>query len=240
MKNTKHALRDFTREILHRFILQHEGNHHTEENKESCGVLLYRNRKFFRWNSFVSQSLLYLQKRIPCLYLWCTLLVVFTLFSMENVSLAQGNIVDYFLKNPSAWEDTKRIIHKEPTKIVVADGLKGLGFNLAELTEGDEVALVFIESQKAERLKYKGFCNGEDKLLPGKNRVVSVITRNSGDRTRFHYKFILQRNVNSEPVTIYNNGNAILESIYDGGLPVRDISNLSGIELCEIEVHSNW
>ena len=169
-------------------------------------------------------------------WLCCSMFLMLLLFSASKISFAQGNIVDYFLKNPKAWDDTKKIIHKTPTKVVVADGLEGLGFNLAELTEGDEVALVFIETQKAERLKGKGFCNATDKLLPGKNRVVSVITRNSGDRTKFHYKFILQRNINNVPVTIYNNGNAILESEYDGSIPVKDISNLSGIELCEVEI----
>jgi len=169
-------------------------------------------------------------------WLCCAMFLILFPFSASKISLAQGNIVDYFSKNPKAWDDTKKIIHKTPTKVVVADGLKGLGFNLTELTDGDEVALVFIETQKAERLKGKGFCNAEDKLLPGKNRVVSVSTRNSGDRTKFHYKFMLQRNINNVPVTIYNNGNAILESEYDGSMPVKDISNLSGIELCEIEI----
>jgi hypothetical protein len=140
------------------------------------------------------------------------------------------------LKNQESWEKTKKLIHKEPKKIVVSEGLEGLGFNLAELTYGDEVALIFLETCKSEKLKCKGFCNAGDKLLPGKNRVVSVITRNAGNRTQFHYKFLLQRNINNETVSVYNNGNAILESIYDGNQPVKDISNLSGIELCEVEV----
>ena len=165
--------------------------------------------------------------------------IIFLVFSTTTISFAQGNIVDYFLKSPEAWDKTKRIIHKEPTKIVVIDGLKGLVFNLAELTEGDEVALVFIDTQKSEKMKREGFCKAEDKLLQGKNRVVSVNTRNSGNRMQFHYKFLLQRNINNEPITIYNNGNAVLESTYDGSKPVIDISNLSGIELCEIEVQ-NW
>ena len=160
-------------------------------------------------------------------------------FSVSRVSLAQGNIVDYFLKSPEAWDKTKKLIHKEPTKIVVTGGLEGLCFNLSELTEGDVVALVFIDTQKSEKLQHKRFCNAEDKLAQGKNRVVSVITRNSGNRTQFHYKFLLQRNINNEPITIYNNGNPVLESTYDGSQPVRDISNLSGIELCEIEVR-DW
>ena len=165
--------------------------------------------------------------------------ILFLVFPTTTISFAQGNIVDYFLKSPDAWDKTKKLIHKEPTKIIVTGGLDGLGFNLAELTEGDEVALVFIDTQKSEKIKRESFCNAEDKLIRGKNRVVSVNTRNSGNRTQFHYKFFLQRNINNEPITIYNNGNAVLESTYDGSLPVIDISNLSGIELCEIEV-VNW
>lgn len=165
------------------------------------------------------------------------LFMIMLLFFMNSVSLAQGmNIVEYFLKNPEAWDDTKKIIHKTPTKVAVENGMEGLGFNLVELTGGDEVALIFIEAQKSEKLKKKGFYSAEDKLLPGTNRVVSVITRNAGDRTQFHYKFTLQRNIHNETVTIYNNGNAVLESKYDGSQPVKDISNLSGIELCEVEV----
>ena len=167
------------------------------------------------------------------------LFIILFFFSLNTVSFAQGNIVDYFLKDPKAWDDTKKLIHKEPTKIVVTSGLEGLCFNLSELTDGDVVALVFIDTQKSEKLQYRQFCNAEDKLAQGKNRVVSVITRNSGNRTQFHYKFLLQRNINNEPITIYNNGNAVLESTYDGSLPVIDISNLSGIELCEIEVR-DW
>ncbi|MGQ3683692.1 MAG: hypothetical protein ACUBOA_01515 [Candidatus Loosdrechtia sp.] len=167
-------------------------------------------------------------------------LAVVVNFFMVTFCFAQGNIVDYFLKDPGAWDSTRKIIHKNPEKVTVTGGLSGLGFNLTELTEGDEVALVFLEAGKAERFRYKTFCTAEDKLLPGKNRIVSVITRNSGDRTKFHYKFMLQRNINNEPVTIYNNGNAVLESKYDGSQPVRDISNLSGIKLCEIEVQSDW
>ena len=167
------------------------------------------------------------------------LVITILLFTINTISFAQGNIVDYFLKSPEAWDKTKKLIHKEPTKIIVTGGLDGLGFNLAELTEGDAVALVFIDTQKSEKLKHEKFCNVEDKLAHGKNRVVSVITRNSGNRTQFHYKFLLQRNINNEPITIYNNGNPVLESTYDGSLPVIDISNLSGIELCEIEVR-DW
>ncbi|MDO8745686.1 MAG: hypothetical protein Q7J76_11325 [Candidatus Brocadiaceae bacterium] len=169
----------------------------------------------------------------------CILFIILFLLSLNRISFAQGNIVDYFLKDPKAWGDTKKIIHKEPTKIVVTGGLEGLCFNLSELTDGDVVALVFIDTQKSEKLQHKRFCNAEDKLAQGKNRVVSVITRNSGNRTQFHYKFLLQRNINNEPITIYNNANPVLESTYDGSQPVRDISNLSGIELCEIEVR-DW
>ena len=167
------------------------------------------------------------------------LFIMFFFFSVSSISFAQGNIVDYFLKNPEAWDKTKKIIHKEPTKIVVTGGLEGLCFNLSELTEGDVVALVFIDTQKSEKLQHKRFCNAGDKLAHGKNRIVSVITRNSGNRTQFHYKFLLQRNINNEPITIYNNGNPVLESTYDGSQPVIDISNLSGIELCEIEIR-DW
>ena len=165
--------------------------------------------------------------------------IILFLLSLNRIIFAQGNIVDYFLKSPEAWDKTKKLIHKEPTKIVVTGGLEGLCFNLSELTEGDVVALVFIDTQKSEKLQHKRFCNAEDKLAQGKNRVVSVITRNSGNRTQFHYKFLLQRNINNEPITIYNNGNPVLESTYDGSQPVIDISNLSGIELCEIEVR-DW
>ena len=167
------------------------------------------------------------------------LVITILLFTINTISFAQGNIVDYFLKSPEAWDKTKKLIHKEPTKIIVTGGLDGLGFDLAELTEGDAVALVFIDTQKSEKLKHEKFCNVEDKLAHGKNRVVSVITRNSGNRTQFHYKFLLQRNINNEPITIYNNGNPVLESTCDGSQPVIDISNLSGIELCEIEVR-DW
>ncbi len=167
------------------------------------------------------------------------LVITILLFTINTITFAQGNIVDYFLKNPEAWDKTKKLIHKEPTKIIITGGLDGLGFNLAELTEGDVVALVFIDTQKSEKLQHKRFCNAGDKLAQGKNRIVSVITRNSGNRTQFHYKFLLQRNINNEPITIYNNGNPVLESTYDGSLPVKDISNLSGIELCEIEIQ-NW
>ncbi|MBM2835731.1 MAG: hypothetical protein HW406_2892 [Candidatus Brocadiaceae bacterium] len=130
------------------------------------------------------------------------LFVISFLFFVATSSFAHGNIVDYFLKNPNAWDDTRKIIHKTPTKVFIPDGLEDVG----------------------------------DKLLPGKNRVVSVITRNSGDRTLFHYKFMLQRNIHNVPISFYNNGNAVLESRYDGSQPVKDISNLAGIELCEVDI----
>ena len=164
------------------------------------------------------------------------LFVISFLFFMATSSFAHENIVDYFLKNPNAWDDTRKIIHKTPTKVFIPDGLEGLGFNLTELTQGDEVAIVFLETQTFEKMKQKGFCNVGDKLLPGKNRVVSVITRNSGDRTLFHYKFMLQRNIHNVPISFYNNGNAVLESRYDGSQQVKDISNLAGIELCEVDI----
>ncbi|MBM2833584.1 MAG: hypothetical protein HW406_745, partial [Candidatus Brocadiaceae bacterium] len=100
--------------------------------------------------------------------------IILHIFSLNTISFAQGNIVDYFLKNPEAWDKTKKLIHKEPTKIVVTGGLEGLCFNLSELTEGDVVALVFIDTQKSEKLQHKRFCNAGDKLAQGKNRIVSV------------------------------------------------------------------
>src|SRR3990167_3871809 len=140
--------------------------------------------------------------------------IILFLLSLNRISFAQGNIVDYFLKSPEAWDKTKKLIHKEPTKIVVTGGLEGLVFNLAELTEGDEVALVFIDTQKSEKMKREVFCSAEDKLIRGKNRVVSVNTRNSGNRTQFHYKFLLQRDINNEPITIYNNGIPVISGIH--------------------------
>ena len=62
-------------------------------------------------------------------------IVAILLFSSVNAAtLAQGNIVDYFLKDPKAWDDTKKIIHKTPTKVIITDGCQELGFNLTELT----------------------------------------------------------------------------------------------------------
>ncbi len=168
-------------------------------------------------------------------YIQCTFMILL-LFSIDKISYARGNIVDYFLNNPNAWIETKNIIQATPVEVVVTGGLKGVGFNLVELTGGDEVTLIFLETKKVEKLKRKGFYRVGDKLLPGKNRVVSVITRNYGNRTQFHYKFMLQRNINNMPVIIYNNDNSILESKYDGSTSIKDVSNLSGIKLCEIEI----
>ena len=165
------------------------------------------------------------------------ILVAIVLLSGSKTCLAMGKIVDYFLENPEAWEVTKKIIQETPEKIVVTGGLKGLGFDLAELTGGDEVALIFLESRKAVTFTAGGFCNAEDKLFPGDNRIVSVITRNYGDRTRFHYKFIFQRNKEKDYNTmIYNNTKPVLESEYDGSRPVEDFADLSGISLCVIEI----
>ncbi len=149
---------------------------------------------------------------------------------------ALGKIVNYFLDNPNAWNDTKRITRSTPTKILVKDGLDGLVFKLIDLTKGDEVALVFLESKKVEKFNRERFCDVDDKLVRGKNRIVSVITKNHGNRKRFHYKFIFQRTINNIPIDIYNNGDAILESKYDGSKPVENMSDLSGIELLEIDV----
>jgi len=165
------------------------------------------------------------------------LLIIFiVVLSVNKTSFALGKIVDYFLSNQNAWNNTKRITDSTPAKVVVEDGLEGLGFELTDLTDGDEVALVFLETKKVERMKREGLCNLNDKLLPGNNRIVSVITRNYGNRKKFHYKFILQRRINNVPSKIYNNGNAVLECDYDGTLPVENDTDLSGINLLEIEV----
>jgi hypothetical protein len=162
--------------------------------------------------------------------------VVFLILSMSKISFAGGKIVGYFLNNPNAWDDTKRITHKTPTKVIVEDGLEGLEFNLTELTEGDEVALIFLETKQVKKLRHEGLCDAGDKLLRGRNRVVSVITRNYGKRTKFHYKLILQKNINNVTVKTYNDDDPVLESGYDGSMSVDDASNLSGIKLCEIEI----
>ena len=77
------------------------------------------------------------------------LFVIFIIIlSVNKTSFALGKIVDYFLNNPNAWNDTKRITHSTPTKIVVENGVAGLGFELTDLTDGDEVALIFLETKR--------------------------------------------------------------------------------------------
>ena len=163
-------------------------------------------------------------------------IILVVIFSINKTSYAIGKIVNYFLDNPNAWSDTKRITNSTPTKIVVKDGMEGLVFKLTDLTPGDVVALVFLETKKVEKFTREGFCDAGDKLIRGKNRIVSVITKNHGNRKKFHYKFILQRTINNVPIDIYNNGDAVLESRYDGSKPVENMSDLSGIKLLEIEV----
>ena len=163
-------------------------------------------------------------------------IIVIIILSVSKTSFAIGKIVDYFLNNQNAWNNTKRITDSTPAKVVVEDGLEGLRLELTDLTDGDEVALVFLETKKVEKMKRKGLCNLNDKLILGKNRIVSVITRNHGNRKKFHYKFILKKSVSHAPVTIYNDGDAILESNYDGSTAVVNDSDLSGINLLEIEV----
>jgi len=163
-------------------------------------------------------------------------LVSIIVLSVSKPSFALEKIVNYFLDNPSAWNDTKRITCTTPTKILVKQGLDGLVFKLTDLTKGDEVALVFLETKKVEKFNSERFCNIDNKLVLGKNRIVSVITKNHGNRKEFHYKFIFQRAINNIPIDIYNNGDAILESEYDGTKPVESMSDLSGIELLEIDV----
>jgi hypothetical protein len=169
-------------------------------------------------------------------YTKCLFIIFIIILSANETSFAIGKIVDYFLSNQNAWNNTKRITDSTPAKVVVEDGLEGLGFELADLTDGDEVALIFLETKKVEKMKREGFCNLKGKLIRGKNRIVSVITRNHGNRKKFHYKFILQRRINNKQAKIYNDGDAVLECKYDGSLPVEDDSDLSGINLLEIEV----
>jgi len=158
------------------------------------------------------------------------------IFSTNKPSFALGKIVNYFLDNPNAWNDTKRITRTTPTKILVKEGLDGLVFKLTDLTKGDEVALVFLETKKVEKFNRERFLSVDDKLVRGKNRIVSVITKNHGNRRKFHYKFIFQKAINNVPIDIFNNGDAILESKYDGSKPVENMSDLSGIELLEIDI----
>lgn len=166
-------------------------------------------------------------------YLFIIFIIV---LSVNKTSYALGKIVDYFLTNQNAWDNTKRITDSTPAKVVIEDGLEGLRLELEDLTDGDEVALIFLETKKGEKMKHEGFCNLNGKLIRGKNRIVSVITRNHGNRKEFHYKFILQRRINNVPAKIYNNGDAVLECEYDGTLPVESDSDLSGISLLEIEI----
>ncbi len=166
-------------------------------------------------------------------YLFIILIIV---LSVNKTSFAIGKIVDYFLTNQHAWNNTKRITDSTPAKVVVKDGLEGLMLELADLTDGDEVALIFLETKKVEKMKRERVCDLNDKLIQGKNRIVSVITRNHGNRKKFHYKFILKKSVSRAPVIIYKNGDAVLECEYDGTLPVENDSDLSGINLLEIEV----
>ncbi|MCP5004293.1 MAG: hypothetical protein GY941_10180 [Planctomycetes bacterium] len=161
---------------------------------------------------------------------------ILIVFTGGRTCFAIGKIVDYFLNDSNAWDVTKNIIQETPRKIVVTGGTKGLSFELAELTSGDEVSLVFLGPGRSVTLNSTGYWNAEDKLLPGENRVVSVITRNYGDRTKFHYKFKLQRKKSDGHTMWYNNTKPILESRYDGSKPVRDFADLSGIRMCVIEI----
>ena len=163
-------------------------------------------------------------------------IIVIIILSVSKTSFAIGKIVDYFLNNQNAWNNTKRITDSTPAKVVVEDGLEGLRLELTDLTDGDEVALIFLETKKVEKMRRKGFCNLNDKLIRGNNRIVSVITRNYGNRKKFHYKFILKKSASRTPVIKYNDGDAILESNYDGSTAVENDSDLSGINLLEIEV----
>ncbi len=164
------------------------------------------------------------------------LIILIIVFSINKTSYAIGKIVNYFLDDPNAWNDTKRITHSTPNKVVVENGLEKLVFKLTDLTPGDEVALVFLETKKVEKFSSESSCDAGDKLIPGKNRIVSVITKNHGNRKEFHYRFLLQRAMNRMPIDIYNNGDAVLESSYDGTEPVVNMSDLCGIELLEINV----
>ena len=169
----------------------------------------------------------------PIQYIFIILIII---FSVNKTTYAIGKIVNYFLDNPNAWNDTKRVTRSTPEKVVVENGLEGLVFKLTDLSPGDVVALVFLESKKVEKFSSEGSCDTGDKLIRGKNRIVSVITKNHGNRKEFHYRFLLQRETNRMPIDIYNNGEAVLESCYDGTKPVVNMSDLSGIKLLEIDV----
>jgi len=155
---------------------------------------------------------------------------------VNKTTYAIGKIVNYFLDNPNAWNDTKRVTRSTPTKVVIENGLEGLVFKLTDLTPGDDVALVFLEAKKVEKFSSERSCEAGDKLVRGKNRIVSVITKNHGNRKEFHYRFLLQRALNRMSIDIFNNGDAVLESTYDGTEPVVNMSDLSGIKLLEIDV----
>jgi len=169
----------------------------------------------------------------PIQYIFIILIII---FSVNKTSFAIGKIVNYFLDNPNAWNDTKRVTRSTPTKVVIENGLEGLVFKLTDLTPGDDVALVFLEAKKVEKFSSERSCEAGDKLVRGKNRIVSVITKNHGNRKEFHYRFLLQRALNRMSIDIFNNGDAVLESTYDGTEPVVNMSDLSGIKLLEIDV----
>ncbi|MDP6925174.1 MAG: hypothetical protein R2568_01765 [Candidatus Scalindua sp.] len=164
------------------------------------------------------------------------LIILIIISSVNKTSFAIGKIVNYFLDNPNAWDDTKRVTRSTPTKVVIKNGMEGLVFKLTDLTPGDVVALVFLEAKKVEKFSSEKSCDAGDKLVRGKNRIVSVITKNHGNRKEFHYRFLLQREMNRMPIDIFNDGDAVLESSYDGTEPVVNMSDLSGIKLLEIEV----
>ena len=86
------------------------------------------------------------------------------IFSTNKPSFALGKIVNYFLDSPNAWNDTKRITRTTPTKVLVKEGLDGLVFKLTDLTKGDEVALVFLETKKVEKFNRERFLSVDDKL----------------------------------------------------------------------------
>jgi len=164
------------------------------------------------------------------------LIILIIIFSVNKTSFAIGKIANYFLDNPNAWNDTKRVTRSTPTKVVIENGMEGLMFKLTDLTPGDVVALIFLEAKKVEKFSSERSCDAGDKLIQGKNRIVSVITKNHGNRKEFHYRFLLQREMNRMPIDIYNNSDAVLESSYDGTKPVVNMSDLSGIKLLEIDV----
>lgn len=169
-------------------------------------------------------------------YIQYTIILFIIIFSINRTSFGLGKIVNYFLENPNAWDDTKRVTNSIPTKIVVKDGMDGLVFNLIDLTMGDAVALIFLETKQVVKFRTENICDASDKLIQGKNRIVSVITMNLGNRKKFYYQFLLQKTINDVPIDIYNNGNAVLESRYDGTKSANTMSDISGIKLLEIEV----